>query len=93
MTDVTRLRAMLDDYSEALGAHTEVVREEFDALERAWVALSEVYEGTGAEAFAEVFRTSANRMRNYESDATALLNFFKNRLVHLQRFDTPSTEL
>lgn len=93
MTDVSRLRGMLDDYSEALRTHVTVVREEFDMLERTWVALSEVYQGAGAEAFADVFQTSANRMRHYELDATALLGFLKDRVEYLRRFDAPSTEL
>lgn len=93
MTDATRLTHLLDDYAEALGAHLATVREEFAVLERAWVSLSDVYEGTAADQFREVFLGTAQRLRSYEHDGALLLAVLRRRIESLRQYDAPDASL
>lgn len=89
MSDVTALRTLLGDYAAALEAHLITVREEFSHLERAWVGLSDVYQGDAAEQFRSVFLGTADRMRTYDTDASALLGLLQQRIGALRNLDTP----
>ena len=89
MSDPTVLGALLADYAAALDAHLVAVREEFSHVERAWVGLSDVYEGEAAEQFRSVFLGTAERMRAYDTDAAALLRLLHERLAALRQFDAP----
>ena len=89
MSDVTALRTLLTDYAAALEAHLNTVREEFSHVERAWVGLSDVYQGDAAEQFRSVFLGTADRMRTYDTDAAALLGLLRERLAALGHLDAP----
>ena len=93
MTDAARLHVLLTDYATSLDSHLGIVREEFSQLERAWAALSDVYEGTAAEQFRKVFLSAAARMRDYEHGASGLLVVVRRRLEALERFDAPAATL
>ncbi|MCW5623979.1 MAG: hypothetical protein KIT73_04575 [Burkholderiales bacterium] len=93
MTDATRLSHLLDDYAAALATHLGTVKEEFGQLERAWSALSEVYEGAAADQFRNVFESTAGRMQRYEDDAAGLLTVLRARIETLRRFDATQPEL
>lgn len=93
MTDATRLAVLLDEYGTSLDGHLGVLAEEFSQLERAWAGLSDVYEGTAAEQFREVFLSAAARMRDYERDATVLSALLRRRITSLERFDAPTPGL
>lgn len=93
MTDSTRLAHLLDRYATALALHLGTVREEFQGLERAWAALSDVYEGDAAEQFRDVFGHSAARMHRYETDADRMLTLLRARLETLREFDAPHPTL
>jgi uncharacterized protein YukE len=89
MTDVTALTGLLADYAGALDGHLSTLREEFSDLERAWTGLSEVYEGSAAEQFRNVFLGTASRMHQYEHDATILVGILRQRIGTLQQLDAP----
>lgn len=93
MTDATRRNSLLAEYSEALAGHLGLVRDEYARLEQSWVALSDRYEGAGAEQFRTVFLATSKRMQSYEQDATALLGVLRRRIEVLSRFDAESTEI
>ncbi|MBI1396983.1 MAG: hypothetical protein GC151_13480 [Betaproteobacteria bacterium] len=93
MTDAARLSALLEDYASALDGHLVSVREEFAHLERAWAGLSDVYAGTAADQFRNVFLASAGRMRDYERDATTLVAVLRRRIEALRDFDTPDPNI
>lgn len=93
MTDATRLNSLLAEYSEALAGHLGLVRDEYARLEQSWVALSDRYEGAGAEQFRTVFLATSKRMPSYEQDATVLLGVLRRRIEVLSRFDAESTEI
>lgn len=93
MTDATRLNTLLAQYADALAGHLGVVRDEYGRLEQSWVALSDRYEGAGAEQFRSVFLATSKRMQAYEEDATVLLGVLRRRIEVLSRFDVESTEL
>jgi uncharacterized protein YukE len=93
VSDATRLGILLEDYAEALAAHLGTVREEFTHLERAWAALSDVYEGTAAEQFRDVFLGTAARMHAYEEDGAVLLALLRRRIEAPRHFDTPEAGL
>lgn len=93
MTDATRLTYLLDGYANALAGHLGLVQEEFVQLERAWLALSDVYEGRGANQFRDVFDGAARRMRDYEAGATGMLTLLRERIESLRRFDGPQGDL
>lgn len=89
MSNVTTLTALLHDYANALETHVGTVREEFAHLERAWAALSDVYEGAAADRFRDVFESTARRMHHYETGAAVLLGVLREHVETLRRLDTP----
>lgn len=93
MTDSTRLTHLLDRYATALALHLATVREEFNTLERAWAALSDVYEGDAADQIRDVFGHSVARMHHYETDADRMLTLLRARLETLRAFDAPHPTL
>jgi uncharacterized protein YukE len=93
MTDATRLTVLLDEYAAALDGHLRQVREEFDQLNRAWRALSDVYEGAAADQFRAVFEATGSRMTAYEQDATALLGVLRRGVAAVRDFDRPAQGL
>ena len=67
MTDTKILLEHLQEYSKQLSAHLLVLEERHETLGAAWAALREVYEGTGAEVFAEAFEAASGRLRDYST--------------------------
>lgn len=90
MTDATRLARGLEDYLEALDRHQARLRDEGAALEAAWIRLRDLYQGTGAEMFAQAFERSRQMMAAYAEATAAILPILRNRLDALHQFDAPN---
>ncbi|MBR0560713.1 hypothetical protein [Neokomagataea anthophila] len=90
MTDATNLISRLTEYDQALTVHLSVMQDEFRDLERAWAALSDVYEGNAAEQFRTVFLAAAARMRDYEGGTRDLQAILQRQIDHLRDFDRPA---
>lgn len=89
MTDATRLALGLEDYAAALERHHARLRDEGAALETAWFRLRDVYEGHGAEVFAQAFERARQMIAAYADAAAAIQPLLRERLDALHRFDAP----
>jgi len=91
MTDATALLHGLEAYTTALDRHLVRLRDQGAALDQAWVGLSEVYRGQGAEVFAQAFERAREMIATYSSNGEAILTVLRDRIESLRRFDVPDS--
>lgn len=90
MSDATRLLRGLQDYEAALTRHLALLRERRSLLEAAWIPARDVYQGHGAEVFAEAFDRAGAMVDTYIATVEAIQPVLKNRIESLSRFDSPT---
>ena len=87
MTDTKILLEHLQEYSKQLSGHLLVLEERHETLGAAWAALREVYEGTGAEVFAEAFEAASGRLRDYATAGAEISRLLAREVEKLRVID------
>lgn len=87
MTDATRLARGLEEFIGALERQQGRLRDEGAALDAAWIRLRDVYQGHGAEVFAQAFERARQMIAAYSAMANAVVPLLRERSDALQRFD------
>ena len=83
----TVLLTTLRDYRRQLEEHLTALRDRHEHLERAWVRLRDVYEGEGAQVFAEAFDTAAARLADYTSSGAQIARQLETKIEELRQFE------
>ena len=86
-SDPRLLLAGLQEYSQALEIHFVELRERHAKLYSAWWSTSEVYQGTGAEVFAEAFMQADARFKDYLERGAQILVMLRDQMERLRQFD------
>jgi uncharacterized protein YukE len=90
MSDATRLLQGLREYATALARHLVLLRERRGLLEAAWIPARDVYQGQGADVFAEAFERANAMVNEYIATVEAIQPVLKDRIESLARFDSPT---
>lgn len=91
--DTRRLLQGLEEYHLALEQQKVVFREELDSLRNAWIALSEVYEGTAAEQFRAAWERTSSQLEDYLRTIEGLDPILLRRIDALREADRPQSGL
>ena len=89
----TQLQSCLDEYARELQSHLVSLRERHQNLEFAWIRLRDIYEGEGAEVFAEAFETASARLADYVRDGAEVARLLEAKIEELRQFNAPRPEL
>jgi uncharacterized protein YukE len=84
----TVLLTALRDYRRQLEEHLTALRDRHEHLERAWVRLRDIYEGEGAQVFAEAFDMAAARLADYTSSGSQIARQLESRIEELRQFES-----
>jgi hypothetical protein len=84
MPDMRMLLSGLEEYRGAIDRHLEQVRGEFDEVTRAWMSLSECFEGNAADEFRPVWESASERFRDYVEHSTAIVRILADRIEDLR---------
>ena len=84
----TLLLTTLRDYRRQLDEHLTALRDRHEHLEQAWVRLRDIYEGEGAQMFAEAFDTAAARLADYASSGTQIARQLEAKIEELRQFES-----
>jgi len=84
----TLLLTTLRDYRSQLDEHLTALRDRHEHLEKAWVRLRDVYEGEGAQMFAEAFDTAAARLVEYTSSGSQIARQLEAKIEELRQFES-----
>lgn len=90
MSDATRLLRGLEEYIVALERHVAILREQGHLLETTWYQTRDIYQGHGAEVFADAFGRAGQMLTAYQEAAQAILPILRDRIESLRRFDNPA---
>lgn len=88
----TRLAATLTDYSKQLDLHLVNLRERHQQLEIAWFRLRDVYEGEGAQVFAEAFEVASAQLAEYSQQGVEVARHLQIKLEELRGFQSADPE-
>ncbi len=84
----TVLLTTLRDYRRRLEEHLTALRDRHQRLEYAWVRLRDIYEGEGAQVFAEAFDMASGRLADYASGGARIAGQLDLKLEELRHFET-----
>lgn len=84
----TPLLSTLRDYRRQLDEHLTALRDRHEQLEQAWVRLRDIYEGEGAQMFAEAFDAASGRLADYTSRGSQISRQLEIKIDELRRFET-----
>ena len=90
MSDATRLLQGLREYAAALARHLVLLRERRRLLEAAWIPARDVYQGHGANVFADAFERANAMVNAYIAAVEAIQPVLKDRIESLSRFNSPT---
>jgi uncharacterized protein YukE len=93
MADAQRLKQGLSDYLNALDRQLALLREHGDRLDRSWAMTRAVYQGQGAEHFAEAFARAKAVLNAYQEAGETILPIMRGRLEALEQYDNPDSTL
>jgi uncharacterized protein YukE len=88
MSDATRVLDGLRAYVNALEAQLIHLRDDGQRLQAAWSAARAVYQGHGAEVFAEGFERAQRSADKYAEGAEQVLPLLRERIAALERYDS-----
>ena len=88
--DATLLRSGLTEYASALARQLDEMREQRERLSSCWLHTRSVYQGQGAEIFADRFDRSMTTLKNYITGLEHMLPILRDRLEALEKFDSGS---
>ncbi len=83
----TALLSTLRDYRRQLEEHLTALRDRHEHLEKAWVRLRDIYEGEGAQVFAEAFDMAGARLAEYTSRGSQIARQLETRIEELRQFE------
>jgi hypothetical protein len=83
----TALLTTLRDYRKRLDEHLTALRERHERLEHAWVRLRDIYEGEGAQVFAEAFDSASGRLADYTGCGARIARQLEIKLEELRHFE------
>lgn len=89
----TVLLATLERYAQQLEHHMATLRGRHQELEAAWMRLRGVYEGEGAEMFAEAFESASARLADYASQGALIERQLQAKTADLRLFEAADPEL
>ncbi len=84
----TPLLTTLRDYRRQLDEHLTALRDRHEQLEKAWVRLRDIYEGEGAQTFAEAFDMAAARLADYTSSGSHIARQLEAKIEELRQFES-----
>ena len=84
----TLLLTTLRDYRRQLDEHLTALRDRHEHLEKSWVRLRDVYEGEGAQMFAEAFDMAVARLADYTSSGSQIARQLEAKIEELRRFES-----
>lgn len=84
----TLLLTTLRDYRRQLDEHLTALRDRHEHLEQAWVRLRDIYEGEGAQMFAEAFDMAAARLADYTSSGAQIARQLEVKIEELRQFES-----
>jgi hypothetical protein len=90
MSDATALLSALRDYSDTIDRHFAILRERHEQLTSVWGPTRDLYEGTGAEAFAEAMARANARFEEMIDTGSLIQSTLKAKLEELGRYDSPN---
>lgn len=88
----TVLLSTLERYAQQLERHLATLRARHQELEAAWGRLRDVYEGEGAEMFAEAFTTASGRLAEYASEGAIIEKQLQAKIADLRAFHSADRE-
>ena len=83
----TRLLVTLEDYQQQLETHLSNLRERHRQLDLAWMRLREIYEGEGAEIFAQAVGAASARLAEYSEHGTTIASVLRAKVEELRHFE------
>ena len=83
----TALLTTLRDYRKQLEEHLTALRDRHERLEHAWVRLRDIYEGEGAQVFAEAFEMASGRLADYTSCGARIARQLEVKIEELRHFE------
>lgn len=89
MTDATRLLHGLEEYHAALTRQLVTLGEHHERLRAAWLTLRDVYEGTGADVFAEAWERADAGFQRYLTDGVRIQALLQRKVEALRAYDAP----
>lgn len=78
------LLAGLEEYHKRLTLHVEQLEQEYQQLERRWVAFSAVYEGNAADQFRAGWRRTVDGFRTYVDQSQHISKVLEERIIALR---------
>jgi hypothetical protein len=89
MANETALLIHLEEYSKRFQRHLQTLQECHARLEIVWSRLHEIYEGEGAEMFAEVFEAASHRLREYAAEGAQISLLLERKIEELRVVNSP----
>jgi hypothetical protein len=89
----TLLLTALRDYRLQLDEHLAALRERHEHLEYAWAGLRDIYEGEGAQMFAEAFESASARLSDYASRGAQISRQLEAKIEELHQFQAAGSAL
>jgi hypothetical protein len=80
----------LRDYSEALDRHLVILREKHEQLTSYWGPTRDLYQGAGAEVFAEAMERANARFNHMTDSGGHIQSALRSRISDLEQFDSPT---
>jgi uncharacterized protein YukE len=90
MSETTGLLSALRDYSDAIDRHFAMLRERYEHLSGVWAPTRDLYQGAGAEAFAEAMQRATARFQEMIEAEGQIQTILKTKIADLGRYASPS---
>lgn len=90
MSDSSKLLVALRDYSDALDRHFVALREKHGQLSSFWGPTRELYQGAGAEVFAEAMERANSHFNEMIESGALIQTSLKTKITDLEQFDSPT---
>lgn len=78
------LLAGLEEYHKRLTLHAQQLEQEYQQLERRWLAFNAVYEGNAADQFRAGWRRTADGFRTYVDQSQHISKVLEERIIALR---------
>jgi len=89
----TPLAVALREYREQLERHLAALRDRHQQLQAAWLRLRDIYEGEGAEVFAQAFETASAHLDEYATRGLEITQQLERKIEELRRFQAAGSSL
>jgi uncharacterized protein YukE len=90
MSNATALLSALRDYSDAIDRHFSLLRERHENLINVWGPTRDLYQGAGADAFAEAMQRATARFQEMIEAEGQIQSILKTKIEDLSRYASPS---